>query len=48
MKDNLLIIIDYILGLALMILFEYKIGPKIGKVPNNKEFFTIGLNSLNL
>ena len=39
MRDDLLIIFGYILGLTLMILFEYKIVPKIGNVPDKKNIF---------
>ena len=37
--DDLLIIFGYILGLILMLLFEYKIAPIIGNVPNKKNPF---------
>lgn len=37
--DDLLIIFGYILGLMLMLLFEYKIAPIIGNVPDKKNIF---------
>lgn len=39
MRGDLLIIFGYIFGLTLMILFEYKIFPKIGNVPDKKNIF---------
>lgn len=39
LRDDLLIIFCYILGLILMTLFEYKIAPKIGNVPNKNNIF---------
>lgn len=37
--DDLLIIFGYILGLTLLVLFEYKIAPKIGDVTDEKNIF---------
>lgn len=37
--DDLIVIFGYILGLMLMLLFEYKVVPKIGNTPNEKNFF---------
>lgn len=37
--DDLLIISGYILGLTLLVLFEYKIAPKIGNIPDEENIF---------
>lgn len=37
--DDLLTILGYVLGLICMILFEYKVIPHIGNVPNEKNIF---------
>ena len=46
--DDLLIIFGYILGLTLLVLFEYKIAPKIGNIPDEENIFITDLNLLKL
>lgn len=46
--DDLIVIFGYILGLMLMLLFEYKVVPKIGNTPNEKNFFIKDLSLHNL